>query len=187
GQAARSHRAAPRRRRTASCRCLSTPRMRVASDRAGMLNRSTAEAIALLPVDVAACRRRPDLSVVVAVEHERDNLDLLLPAVRDVISSEVIEHVSDTPEVWQEVSRVLRLGGFLILGTPDYGRPLWWLLEWIYGKVLPEAYADEHITRYTHREIVRRLHAADYEILDCRYVGFCEMIFKARKRGAAQP
>jgi len=102
-----------------------------------------------------------------------------------VINSEVIEHVPDTPEVWTEMWRVLRPGGTLILGTPDYGRWLWWVLEWVYGRLLPGAYAKEHITHFTREELARRLRAAGYEVLDCRYVGFSEMIFKARKPAAA--
>jgi dolichol-phosphate mannosyltransferase len=98
-----------------------------------------------------------------------------------VINSEVIEHVPDAPEIWNEMWRVLRPGGTLILGTPDYSRWLWWLLEWIYGLLLPGAYAHEHITHFTRQELTARLRAWGYEILDCRYVGFCEMIFKARK------
>ena len=104
-----------------------------------------------------------------------------------VINSEVIEHVPDTPEILTEMWRVLRPGGILILGTPDYGRWLWWVLEWVYGKVHPGGYAQEHITHFTHEELARRLRAAGYEILDCRYVGFCEMIFKARKPTAVAP
>jgi len=98
-----------------------------------------------------------------------------------MINSEVIEHIPDTPEVWTEMWRVLRPGGTLILGTPDYDRWLWWVLEWIYGKVLPGAYAHEHITHYTRTGLTARLRAAGYEVLECRYVGFCEMVFKARK------
>jgi len=98
-----------------------------------------------------------------------------------VINSEVIEHVPDSPEIWTEMWRVLRPGGILIVGTPDYGRWLWWVLEWIYGKVLPGAYAHEHITHFTRSDLAERLRSGGYEILDCRYVGFCEMIFKARK------
>jgi dolichol-phosphate mannosyltransferase len=98
-----------------------------------------------------------------------------------VICSEVIEHVPDGPEVLGEIDRVLRPGGALILGTPDYGRALWWVLEWIYGKVLPGAYADEHITHFTRSELSARLRAAGYDISDCQYVGYAAMIFKARK------
>jgi len=96
-------------------------------------------------------------------------------------------HVPDSPEIWSEMWRVLRPGGILVVGTPDYGRWLWWILEWVYGKVLPGAYAHEHITRYTRDELAGRLRAAGYEILDWKYVVSCEMIFKARKPIASGP
>ena len=98
-----------------------------------------------------------------------------------VICSEVIEHVPDAPRIFDEMTRVIRPGGTLILGTPDYGRWLWWVLEWIYGKILPGAYAHEHITHYTQAGLTDRLIASGYTIQDRRYVGFCEMIFLAKK------
>jgi len=103
-----------------------------------------------------------------------------------VICSEVIEHIPDHPQVFQELTRVLRPGGTLILGTPDYGRRLWWILEWIYGKILPGAYAHEHITHYTRDGLTRRLAALGYAIQEFQYVGFCELIFRARKPEAGQ-
>jgi hypothetical protein len=57
-------------------------------------------------------------------------------------------------------------------------------LEWIYGKELPGAYAHEHITHYTNEGLRKRLEEFGFEIEDCQYVGYCEMIFKARKREA---
>ena len=56
------------------------------------------------------------------------------------------------------------------------------MLEWIYGKILPDAYAEEHVTRLTQRHLTDRLCNDGYEILDCQYVGGAEVIFKARKR-----
>jgi SAM-dependent methyltransferase/tetratricopeptide (TPR) repeat protein len=100
-----------------------------------------------------------------------------------VVCSEVIEHIPDNPAFFEEMGRVLRPGGTLILGTPDYGRWLWWLLEWIYGKVLPGAYAHEHITHYTRANLTERLTTFGYTIEDLKYVGRCEMIFRARKPG----
>jgi len=110
-----------------------------------------------------------------------DRLPFRTGSFAAVINSEVIEHVPDCLEIWSDMWRVLRPGGILVIGTPDYGRWLWWILEWIYGKVLPGAYAHEHITHFIRDELARRLRATGYEILDCQYVGFCEMIFKARK------
>jgi ubiquinone/menaquinone biosynthesis C-methylase UbiE len=98
-----------------------------------------------------------------------------------VINSEVIEHVPESPEIMEEMWRVLRPGGTLILGTPDYDRWSWNVLEWIYGKVLPGAYAHEHITHYTRKSLAEAITARGFEILDCQYVGYSEMIFKARK------
>jgi dolichol-phosphate mannosyltransferase len=103
-----------------------------------------------------------------------------------VICSEVIEHIPDDPALFQEMTRVLRPGGTLILGTPDYRQRLWWILEWIYGKVLPGAYAHEHITHYTRTGLAERLRVHGYTIQDLQYVGFCEMIFQARKPTAQE-
>jgi ubiquinone/menaquinone biosynthesis C-methylase UbiE len=104
-----------------------------------------------------------------------------------VINSEVVEHIPDEPEVLGEMWRVLRPGGTLILGTPDYSRRLWLMLEWVYGRLLPGGYAHEHITHYTNKGLRKRLEDAGFDVEDCQYVGYCEMIFKARKRemGAA--
>lgn len=102
-----------------------------------------------------------------------------------VINSEVIEHVPKSPEIMDEMWRVLRPGGTMILGTPDYDRWSWVALEYIYGKVLPGAYAHEHITHYTQESLAAAITARGFEILDCQYVGYSEMIFKARKPAAA--
>lgn len=100
-----------------------------------------------------------------------------------VINSQVIEHVPDDPAILGESWRVLRPGGLLVLGTPDYGRWLWWMLEWIYGKVLPGAYAHEHITHFTRASLLAKLRGAGFEVLAYKYVGFCELIVLAKKPG----
>jgi dolichol-phosphate mannosyltransferase len=98
-----------------------------------------------------------------------------------VINSQVIEHVPEDPKIMSEMWRVLRPGGTLILGTPDYGRWSWVALEWLYGKVLEGGYAHEHITHYTRQSLAELIQASGFEVLDCQYVGYSEMIFKARK------
>jgi dolichol-phosphate mannosyltransferase len=69
-----------------------------------------------------------------------------------VICSQVIEHIP-RGRVLGELDRVLAPGGLLILGTPDYARWQWRVIEWLYKLLLPQAYADEHITHYTAGEL----------------------------------
>ena len=111
-----------------------------------------------------------------------DRLPMADGTVGILVTSEVIEHVTNASEHLAEAARVLEPGGILVVGTPDYGRWLWWVIEWIYGKVLPGAYAHEHVTHFTREGLAASLRALGFDILDCRYVGGCEMIFKARKR-----
>jgi dolichol-phosphate mannosyltransferase len=98
-----------------------------------------------------------------------------------VICSQLVEHLPDTAALWGELARVVAPGGVLVLGTPDYARPLWRAIEWIYGKILPDAYAGEHITRYTRRALIHRLAELGFDVEARRYVFSCELVLKARR------
>jgi SAM-dependent methyltransferase len=93
----------------------------------------------------------------------------------------VIEHVPEDRVLFEEMARVLRPDGMLIIGTPDYGRVLWRILEWLYGMVHPGGYAQDHITHYTRDSLLRQLNAAGFEVRSYQYVGFCELIIEAHK------
>jgi dolichol-phosphate mannosyltransferase len=97
-----------------------------------------------------------------------------------VVSSEVIEHIPRSDVRIEELVRVIRPGGALILGTPDYGKRLWRTLEWTYGKIFPGGYVKEHINRYNHHELRRILEELGLVVEDVQYVARSEMIFKAR-------
>jgi len=100
-----------------------------------------------------------------------------------VISSEVIEHIPEENGTHiDELTRILKPGGILVLGTPDYDRWEWVSIEWLYGKVKPDAYADEHVTFYTFKSLTEALETRGYEILDHDYICRGELIFKARKK-----
>ena len=104
-----------------------------------------------------------------------------------VICSEVIEHVPADEKVFSELLRVLEPGGRLILGTPDYDRWRWRALEWVYGKVSPGGYADEHITHYSRINLAAYLEGRGLTIESIDYVGGSEMIFSIRKPPSAWP
>jgi ubiquinone/menaquinone biosynthesis C-methylase UbiE len=97
-----------------------------------------------------------------------------------VICSEVIEHIPRRQVHLDELVRVITPGGRLILGTPDYSRTRWLVLEWLYGKVFPNGYVKEHINRYTRASLQRELEDLGLRVEGVRYVGGSEMIFSAR-------
>lgn len=101
-----------------------------------------------------------------------------------VICSEVIEHVPADERIFDELERVLTPGGRLILGTPDYDRWRWRALEYLYGRLAPGGYADEHITHYSRRNLAAYLLARGMTIERVEYVGGSEMVFSLRKSTA---
>ena len=98
-----------------------------------------------------------------------------------VICSEVIEHIPSDDRVFDELTRVLRPGGRLILGTPDYDRWRWRALEWVYRKAAPGGYADEHITQYGQASLRDHLEKRGLAVERIEYVAGAEMIFLVRK------
>src|SRR5262249_19784640 len=50
-----------------------------------------------------------------------------------VVCSQVIEHIPADPMIFTELIRVLRPGGLLVLGTPDYDTIGWRTIEPMYG------------------------------------------------------
>jgi dolichol-phosphate mannosyltransferase len=99
----------------------------------------------------------------------------------EVVFSQVIEHIPRRPGTMGEIRRVLRPGGRLIIGTPDYARLFWMILEWFYGKLRPEAYAHEHISHYTLGSMRRLLAENGFSHVRSRYVGGGELIQLALK------
>lgn len=97
-----------------------------------------------------------------------------------VICSEVIEHIPRQGAL-EALKRILAPGGTLILGTPDYGKRTWRVIEKIYGWVHPGGYAHEHITHYTYASLQEALKNLGFEILDHAYICNSELIFKAKK------
>lgn len=134
-------------------------------------------ALDLLPKKLRVARRMgvPVVTGTIAALPFRDG------AFPCVVCSEVVEHV---PYEWpslDELARVIAPGGRLVLGTPDYARWEWNVLEWAYGKAAPNAYADEHITHYTHASLVAEMERRGMRHEETRYVGRGEMILAFRK------
>lgn len=109
------------------------------------------------------------------------NLPISDESIPSVLCSQVIEHVPRA-NVLSELDRVLQPDGLLILGTPDYANWQWRVIEWLYKILLPQAYADEHITHYTCQELVDEfVSKRGYKLEAVKYILKGELILALRK------
>jgi len=102
-----------------------------------------------------------------------------------VLCSQVIEHVAMSPSVLDELCRVLKPGGRLVLGTPDYDRLEWVYIEKLYGFFAPGGYADEHISHYTRRSLLAEFVRRGFAHEATRYILRGELILAFRKPAAS--
>jgi ubiquinone/menaquinone biosynthesis C-methylase UbiE len=105
-------------------------------------------------------------------------------AFEAVICSEMLEHVPFDARLFGEMARVLRPGGVLVVGTPDYGRWQWPFIEWWYTRLLPGAHGHDHVQRYTEASLRARLVEFGFEPVEARSIWHAELILKCTRRGA---
>jgi len=98
-----------------------------------------------------------------------------------VISSQVIEHIPYDEVLYREIDRVLKPGGQLIIGTPDYATVGWQIIEPLYGALLPGGYRDEHITHYTRESLSGILVRYRFAHEETAYIARSELIMRFRK------
>ncbi len=99
-----------------------------------------------------------------------------------VVCSEVIEHLPADCQPFPEMSRVLKSGGRLIVGTPDYAKWSWRIIEWFYKILVPTGYADEHITHYTRESLVKLLEGSGFVFQKARFILNCDMFVSFTKQ-----
>jgi SAM-dependent methyltransferase len=108
-----------------------------------------------------------------------------------VVHSQVLQHVPSDRRIFSELNRVLRPGGVLVIGTPDYGRMQWRLIERLYKLLLPNAYREAHITHYTRHGLTEELAEAGFGVVQSAYILGGELILRCEKReelaGSARP
>lgn len=102
-----------------------------------------------------------------------------------VISSQVIEHIRFDEVLFTEISRVLKPGATLIIGTPDYATVGWRIIEPLYGFFIPGGYRDEHITHYTRDSLTSILVRHGFVHDETAYVAGSELIMRFHKGDGA--
>jgi dolichol-phosphate mannosyltransferase len=104
-----------------------------------------------------------------------------------VVSQEVIEHLPYDEVLFTEMRRVLRPGGRLVIGTPDYSTWQWPAIEAVYGFLMPGGYKDEHITHYTRAMLTEILTRHGFAVEEVTYLGGGDMFMRCRKLELARP
>jgi 2-polyprenyl-3-methyl-5-hydroxy-6-metoxy-1,4-benzoquinol methylase len=104
-------------------------------------------------------------------------------AFDQLLCSQVIEHVEAGDQPFREMARVLKAGGRLVLGTPDYGRRAWVIIERLYKLAAPGAYADQHITHYDRDTLTHKLESLGFQPQEAHYVLGAELIASFAKLG----
>ncbi|MDJ0867661.1 MAG: methyltransferase domain-containing protein [Myxococcota bacterium] len=104
-----------------------------------------------------------------------------------VVHSQVIEHIPYDRKIFTEINRVLRPGGTLVIGTPDYGRVQWRLIEFLYKVLMPNGYGDDHITHYTRQSLIEEIADAGFAVRRYGYILGGELVIEAEKRDAPGP
>ncbi|HNX80782.1 MAG TPA: glycosyltransferase [Candidatus Omnitrophota bacterium] len=97
-----------------------------------------------------------------------------------VVCSQMIEH-STNMAILDELSRVLKKGGILVLGTPDYDKFSWRLIERLYAFFLSGGYAEEHVMKYSYHSLQGFLKARGLIVVDHAYICDAELIIQAQK------
>jgi hypothetical protein len=104
-----------------------------------------------------------DLSVILPVMNEGENLRVLLPRMRVLLEP----------------------GGTLVIGAPDYATRAWRTIEPLYGVFKPGGYRDDHITHYTRGSLSELLERQGFVHEATAYILGAELIMRWRKPAAA--
>ncbi len=106
------------------------------------------------------------------------NLEFGLPLTGNydaVICNNVLEHLQHPEEVVEGISRNLSMGGRVVLTVPNVSNPFTGVVEWVYGKVMPNGYADEHCFQFTPKSLEELCSRHSLKLVDRKSV-FTDMV-----------
>lgn len=98
-----------------------------------------------------------------------------------VVCSQVIQYLPHDNCLWNEIFRVLRPGGTLILTTVDHGSLLWPFFRTLHGMLVPGNYVHGYATSWTKQEIWEKLSQVGLTPKQHHYILASELIVKAIK------
>lgn len=94
---------------------------------------------------------------------------------------EVLEHISYPHEVLEEIRRVLKPGGTLLVSVPDSGKILWKVLWILWTNLVLSRWKGAHPVDYDEKKLRALLVENGFHVMEARRAFFgMVMVFKAR-------
>ena len=103
-----------------------------------------------------------------------------------VMAIEVIEHCVDFKQAQsfiREMSDSTKLGGKVIIATPDYSTFTWRFIEKVYSILMPSAYASDHKVKFNEGSLVFECLKYGLKHIETKRVLGCDMVCSFVKRG----
>jgi len=103
-----------------------------------------------------------------------------------VMAIEVIEHLPDMLSAGKFIRSMVDLtksGGTVIIATPDYNKPLWRVVEHIYGVLMPSAYANDHKVKFNEETLIKICESYGLVHTKTNRVLGCDMVCRFIKKG----
>ena len=115
------------------------------------------------------------------VQASADQLPFRDGAFACVVSSQLVELVPPGADPLAEWTRVLALGGRLVIATPDYGRRRWRFLGALYSRIVPGAEGTPPLARYSRSRLVDEVKGKGLSLEAVREILGAEMVLVFRK------
>ena len=97
-----------------------------------------------------------------------------------VICSNVLEHLQSPEKVVKSIGKHLSVGGHAVITVPDMAHPLTRFIEWIYGKLMPGGYANNHVFTFTPGSLDAMFSKVGLTRVDLQHV-MTDMVVKYQK------
>lgn len=105
-----------------------------------------------------------------SVNYVNGTLKALNKQYDHAISIEVIEHLNQPRMMLSYLAEVVKVGGLIVIATPDYSR-WWWYLAEIFTP-----YKEEHVYKFTREKLEVMCGMYGFQAVKHRYVAGCDLV-----------
>lgn len=97
------------------------------------------------------------------------------------VVSQVLQYISPKSNVFEELNRVTKMGGTVVISVPDSGRIEWKIIGWLYHRLLPNVYGAEERATFSRHELMDQFAESGFRVLRYRYICGAELVMQLTK------